>query len=72
MAWKPWYEQAAELSSAKDREEFIKGMWGFRPKEKRPVISSLIAGTTAAYLAGAVYVGAKAKSKAKTKAKKKK
>ena len=65
MAYKPWYEQAAEINNQGEREEFIRGVFGFRPQEKRPAIASLIAGTTAAYLAGAVYVGAKAKAKKK-------
>jgi hypothetical protein len=67
MAHVPWYQQVAEMNSQHEREEFLKGMFGFRPKEKRPVIASLIAGTTTAYLAGAVYVGAKKVAKAKKK-----
>jgi hypothetical protein len=67
MAYKPWYEQAAEINNQGEREEFIRGVFGFRPTEKRPAIASLIAGTTAAYLAGAVYVVSKAKAKAKKK-----
>lgn len=70
MAYKPWYEQVAEMNNQHEREEFIKGVFGFRPKEKRPVIASLIAGSAVAYMLGAVAVGAK--HKAKTKAKKKK
>ena len=70
MAYKPWYMQVAEMNNQQEREEFIKGVFGFRPKEKRPVIASLIAGSAAAYLLGAVAVGAREKSK--TKAKKKK
>jgi hypothetical protein len=42
-------------------------VFGFRPTEKRPAIASILAGTTAAYLAGAVYVTSKAKAKAKKK-----
>ena len=67
MAWKPWYMQVAEMDNQHEREEFIKGVFGFRPKEKRPAIASLIAGTAVAYLAGAAYVGTKAKAKAKKK-----
>jgi hypothetical protein len=70
MAHVPWYQQAAEINNQHEREQFIQGVFGFRPKEKRPVIASLIAGSAVAYLAGAVAVGAK--HKAKTKAKKKK
>lgn len=25
MAWKPWFERAAEIESAQEREEFIRG-----------------------------------------------
>jgi len=63
MAYKPWYEQVAEMNNQQEREEFIRGVFGFRPQEKRPAIASLIAGTTAAYLAGAVYLATKAKKK---------
>jgi hypothetical protein len=63
MAYKPWYMQVAEMNNQHEREEFMKGVFGFRPKEKRPVVANLIMGTTAAYLAGAVVVAAKAKKK---------
>jgi len=38
-------------------------VFGFRPKEKRPIVAGLIMGTTAAYLAGAAVVASKAKKK---------
>ena len=63
MAWKPWYQEVAEMNNQHEREAFIQGVFGFRPKEKRPVVANLIMGTTAAYLAGAVVVAAKAKKK---------
>ena len=63
MAHKPWYLQAAELENQREREEFIKGVFGFRPTEKRPVVAGLILGTTAAYIAGAVRTVSKAKKK---------
>lgn len=28
MAWKPWYVQAAEINSAEERTEFIRGVFG--------------------------------------------
>ena len=49
MAWKPWYKQAAEM------EEFIKGVFGFRPREKQPIVAMLVAG----------YIGGKVASKDK-------
>ena len=63
MAWKPWYEEVAEMNNQHEREEFIKGMFGFRPKEKRPIIAGLIMGSTSAYLAGAADIASKAKKK---------
>ena len=60
---KPWYVQAAEINSQTERDEFIKGVFGFRPKEKRPIFATLIAGTTAAYVAGAHRAVKKAKKK---------
>jgi hypothetical protein len=57
MAWKPWYKQVAEMNNQHEREEFIRGAFGFRPKEKQPIVAALIAG----------YVGGKVASKAKRK-----
>ena len=65
MAWKPWYMQVAEMDNQHEREEFIKGVFGFRPKEKRPNVAGLIMGTTAAYLAGAAVISSKKKKKKK-------
>ena len=61
MAYVPWYQQVAEMNNQQEREAFIQGVFGFRPKEKRTNVAALIAGTTAAYVAGAVYVASKAK-----------
>jgi hypothetical protein len=63
MAYVPWWQEAAEINNQNEREEFIKGVFGFRPKEKRPNVAALIAGTSAAYVAGALYVASKAKKK---------
>ena len=57
MAYKPWYERVAEINDQHEREQFIRGVFGFRPKEKT-IITGLIAG----------YVGGKVAAK---KAKKK-
>ena len=57
MASKPWYEHVAEMHDANEREQFIRGMFGFRPKEKH-ILTGLVAG----------YLGGKAAAK---KAKKK-
>jgi len=57
MAYKPWYERAAELSGKDENEEFMRGMFGWRPKHTQPIIAGLIAG----------YVGGKVASKTKKK-----
>lgn len=31
MAWKPWYERMADMDSAEEREEFLKGVFGPAP-----------------------------------------
>ena len=63
MAHKPWWIQAAEMNSQTERDEFVKGVFGFRPKEKRPIFASLIAGSAIAYAAGAHRHAKKAKKK---------
>ena len=63
MAWKPWYEQVAEMNNQHEREEFIKGVFGFRPTEKRPIVAGLILASTAAYVAGGIKTVSKAKKK---------
>jgi len=55
MAWKPWYEQLAEMDNVSEQQEFMRGVFGFRPKDKQPIIAGLIGG----------YIGAKVATKAK-------
>lgn len=55
MAWKPWYKQVAEINNQREREEFIRGVFGFRPRENRHIVAAIIAG----------YVGGKVATKAK-------
>lgn len=57
MAHVPWYKKAAEIHSTHEREEFIRGVFGFRPKERQPILTALIAG----------YVGGKVAAKGKKK-----
>jgi hypothetical protein len=57
MAWKPWYERAAELDSREDVEEFMKGVYVSQPKRNSAVFTGLIAG----------YVGGKVAAKASKK-----
>ena len=52
MAWKPWYERAAEMNG-REVEEFMRGVIGRKPKDKRPIIAGLFAG----------YVGGKVAAK---------
>lgn len=63
MAYVPWWQEAAEINNQNEREEFIKGVFGFRPTEKRPIVAGLILGSTVAYMAGAAKTVAKAKKK---------
>ena len=60
MAWKPWYERAAELNGKDEVEEFMRGVFGYRTKDKQPIIAGLIAG----------YVGGKVAASSVKKAKK--
>lgn len=57
MAHKPWYEELAEMNNAHERENFMRGVFGFRPKERTPILAMLVAG----------YVGGKIASKGKGK-----
>lgn len=55
MAWKPWYKQVAEMNDHNERQEFIKGVFGYRPSNKQPIVAALIAG----YVGGKVAKGKK-------------
>jgi len=54
MAWKPWYERAAELNGRNDVEEFMRGVFVSQPKRNSALFTGLIAG----------YVGGKVAAKA--------
>lgn len=47
MAHKQWYEKVAEMDSQSEREAFISGMFGMRPRERQPMFAWLIAGYAA-------------------------
>ena len=49
MAWKPWYVQAAEINSAEERTEFIRGVFG---PAKTTSGAGTAAVTIASFLAG--------------------
>ena len=57
------FRSAAEINNQHERDEFIKGVFGARPHEKRPVFASLIVGSAALYAAGAYRTAKKAKKK---------
>jgi hypothetical protein len=40
----PWYEQIADIHSAHERDEFIKGMYGTRPNSQHTFLIGLMAG----------------------------
>lgn len=44
MAWKPWYEQLAEMNNKAEKEEFMKGIFGGSRLDRAPKAALLIAG----------------------------
>ncbi len=40
----PWYEQVADMQSASERDEFVKGMYGFKPHNQHNFVIGLLAG----------------------------
>jgi len=40
--------EMAEMNSQREREEFMRGVFGFRPRDKHPIIAGLIAGYSVA------------------------
>lgn len=47
--WKPWWERVAELESAREREEFVRGVAGDKP---RTTHSTILLGLVAGYIGG--------------------
>ena len=37
MAWMPWYERMAEMDSAEEREEYLRGVFGPPPLQGKQV-----------------------------------
>ena len=64
MAWKPWYERMAEIDSAQEREEFMRGVFGPQNTTSGPATA---AATITAFLAGWGVGSAAAKSIKKRK-----
>jgi hypothetical protein len=40
----PWYEQIADMHSAHERDEFVKGMFSSRPHSQHSFLIGLLAG----------------------------
>lgn len=55
MPRKAWYEELAEMNNAHERENFMRGVFGFRPKERTPILALLVAG----YIGGKIAQGKK-------------
>lgn len=64
-SYEPWYMQAAKINNTRDREEFIKGVFGFPAKEtpSNNGITSFLTGTSILYGLGAMFYGLRAKKK---------
>lgn len=50
--WKPWWEKVADLDTSAEREEFLRGVGGGKPKAPRLGTSSLLLGVLAGYIGG--------------------
>jgi hypothetical protein len=53
MAWKPWYERAVDMHGKEEVEEFMRGVFGYRPKHREPIIAGLVAGYVGGKVAAA-------------------
>ncbi len=55
MAWKPWYERMAEIESAQEREEFMRGVFNMGGRSTKsntgPALLGLLAGFGLGYTA---------------------
>ena len=40
----PWWQQIADMQSAQERDEFVKGMYGQRPNSQHTFLVGLLAG----------------------------
>lgn len=43
MAWKPWYERAADFDTAQERTEFLKGVFGPPPVSNKKLAANALA-----------------------------
>jgi hypothetical protein len=42
--WKPWWEKVADFDTPHEREEFMRGIAGFRPSNRTAHLLGLVAG----------------------------
>lgn len=50
MAWKPWYERAAEIENAQERTEFIRGaLYGSNERPGMKAAQSVLVGFLIGY-----------------------
>lgn len=62
MAWKPWYERVADMGSAREQEQFLRGVFGDpNPPSDRKLIG--MAAMTVAVGAWAVHQTRKKKKR---------
>jgi len=54
MAWKPWYDRMAEMDSAEEREEFLKGVFGPPPIKGKQAAGIVMTGLLAGWGAGKI------------------
>ena len=57
MAWMPWYERMAEMDSAQEREEYLRGVFGPPPLKGRQVAGIALTAVMAGWGAGQIKKG---------------
>ena len=62
--WKPWYERVADFDTAKEREEFLKGVSPVKFASSKSVAASLLlAGVLAGYVGNKIAKSNQGKNK---------
>jgi hypothetical protein len=52
--WKPWWEKMADLDTAAEKEEFLRGVGGGKPRKPSTGVSTLLLGVLAGYIGGKI------------------
>jgi hypothetical protein len=52
--WKPWWEKIGEFDTAAEKEEFLRGVGGGKPKKPHSGVSTLLLGVLAGYVGGKI------------------